>query len=201
MRYAIVDGERAEPTPKARGTCELCESPVYAKCGSVVVWHWAHVSLRDCDPWFEGITQWHLDWQNLVPLERREVKMGRHRADMVTSAGTVVEIQHSYLPEDAIRAREEHYGNMIWIFDAREAWLSGRLTIRWRRKGTGGYWAFEWKHGKKTLDHVTAPLYLDCGDGLILRVMKIRFTPTMRGWVRRGTAETVIDWFDRPAIG
>lgn len=195
MRYAIVDGERAEPTPKTKGVCELCESPVQAKCGSVVVWHWAHVSLEDCDPWFEGITQWHLDWQNLVPKDRREVKRGRHRADMIAANGNVVEIQHSYIPEDAIRKREDHYGDMIWIFDAREAHRSGRLTFLYRRKDDGGYWTFQWKHGRKILQHVTKPLYLDCGDGLIFRVMKMSFNPTMRGWGRRGNKETIVNWF------
>lgn len=195
MRYAIVNGERAEPTPKTKGICELCESPVHAKCGSVVVWHWAHASLKDCDPWFEGITQWHLDWQNLVPREQREVKRGRHRADMITAAGTVVEIQHSYIPEEAIRKREEHYGDMIWIFDAREAYAAKRLTLQYRSKDDGGYWAFKWKHGKKILRHTTKPLYIDCGDGLIFRIMKMSFNPTMRGWGRVGSREIIVNWF------
>jgi len=32
VRFAIVDGEKAEATPKAKGICPHCESEMIAKC-------------------------------------------------------------------------------------------------------------------------------------------------------------------------
>jgi hypothetical protein len=53
--------------------------------------------------------------------------MGSHRADIVTAAGAVVEVQHSPISSDVITAREEFYGErMAWIFDTTQA----HITIR-----------------------------------------------------------------------
>jgi hypothetical protein len=41
-RFAIVDGKKAEATPKAKGICPHCESEMIAECGRVKVWQWAH---------------------------------------------------------------------------------------------------------------------------------------------------------------
>ncbi len=61
--------------------------------------------------------KWHSEWQAEVPAERREVTLGRHRADVVTPSGWVVEIQHSYLSVLEADRRERHYGLGIWIVD------------------------------------------------------------------------------------
>jgi hypothetical protein len=42
MQYATVDKLRAAPAPKLKGTCPACSDPMIAKCGSKVIWHWAH---------------------------------------------------------------------------------------------------------------------------------------------------------------
>lgn len=61
--------------------------------------------------------KWHTEWQAEVPAERREVTIGRHRADAVTLSGWVVEIQHSYLSLLEADRRERDYGLGIWIVD------------------------------------------------------------------------------------
>lgn len=99
-----------------RGTCPGCKKPVVAKVGEVVSAHWAHLSGQDCDTWYE-MTAWHKQWQEQVPIERREVVIGDHRADVVTPSGWVVEFQHSPIDPAEVAKREAHYGTGIWVVD------------------------------------------------------------------------------------
>lgn len=124
MQYSFVDGVRRHPSPKARGVCQLCGREMLAKCGSQIVWHWAHYRSLNCDPWWEGETEWHLGWKARFPEEWREVVKHdrsaneRHIADVVTSRGLVIELQNSPMPEGELKAREAFYGRMIWIVNA-----------------------------------------------------------------------------------
>jgi len=184
MRYAV---DHVEPTQGARSTCPSCGAPVIAKCGRVMVWHWAHEANSDCDPWSEPTTEWHLAWQRRVPVECREVVIGPHRADIVLpleDGRMVVEIQHSGISIEEIREREEFYGRMIWIFDATEATKAGRLTIRkpWMEsthmfldaksgehsgEQSAGPYIWEWRRGRSSLRHCKRPVLLDTGDKLL----------------------------------
>lgn len=180
MRYATGRiGERVEAYPGARAQCPTCGAAVLAKCGQITSWHWAHAATGDCDPWSESETTWHRDWQGMVPPERREVVIGCHRADMVTPDGTVVELQHSYLPADQTAAREAHYGRMIWIFDATQAYDENRIWIRKR----DGYVTFRWKHPRKSVSLCTRPTLLDLGPYLLL-IKKIHTAAPCGGWGR-----------------
>lgn len=121
MFYAIdPEQRRIEPTPKANALCPSCKTDVRAKCGKVVTWHWAHVE-RECDHFSEPMTAWHKAWQETVPENCREVVIGPHRADILSPLGVVVELQHSSISVDEIREREEFYGQMVWVFDVRDA--------------------------------------------------------------------------------
>jgi competence protein CoiA len=111
-----------------------CGHPCRPRCGQVNVHHWAHHARADCDPWSESESAWHRGWKLAVPAERREVIIGRHRADLVTASGGVVELQHSAISSDVIEAREQFYGErMAWIFDVAGAFTAGRLTSTHRR--------------------------------------------------------------------
>jgi competence protein CoiA len=84
--------------------------------------HWAHYRPKDCDPWWENETQWHRDWKNLFPIECREVSHSAtngeiHRADIKTSTGIVIELQHSAMADAERESRENFYGNLVWILD------------------------------------------------------------------------------------
>ena len=122
--FAVVDGIRRKPFRDGKGECQICGQAVTACCGEIVTHYWRHDSLADCDPWSEGITQWHLNWQDLVAEEFREVPLPTlpekpiHRADIRTAAGKIIEFQHSFLSPEEIREREHFYGNMVWVFDA-----------------------------------------------------------------------------------
>jgi hypothetical protein len=126
-----------------------------------------------------------------APPDRREVVMGKHRADVVTASGHVLELQHSGISSEMIHAREEHYGRMAWLFDAREARLENRLDIRYHQ---GRSPTFRWKHPRKTIGCCVKPVMLDIGNNLVLRICAIHFTGMCGGWGRVIRAEKVRDW-------
>ncbi len=121
MQYAKIDGLRSTAQPKLKAICEHCNSAVHAKCGSKVVWHWAHVSVENCDSWYEPETQWHRDWKNNFGQDRSEisiVKDGvRHIADVLTKDDLVIEFQNSNISAETIMARELFYDKMIWVIN------------------------------------------------------------------------------------
>lgn len=144
-------GARIEPTPGARAVCTGCKSEVLAKCGSINVWHWAHVTA-ECDPWHEPESEWHRAWKLAADPDQREVVIGPHRADIVGRFGTVIELQHSAISIDEIREREAFYAprsphGMIWLFDAGE-W-AGRVGIEpTNYSDVGPTVRFDWAHAR-----------------------------------------------------
>lgn len=192
MRLATLDGKRRiYPQPRTRARCLTCDGDVVAKCGRIVVWHWAHV-VKECDEWAEPDSQWHTGWQDLFPNDMREVVIGPHRADIVTSSGWVVELQHSSISTDDIRARERHYNRMVWVFDAREAVEECRLIIRREQKKPGTYRTFRWKHPRKSLVACLRPVFLDLGEDYMLRLGKIYPKAPCGGWGHLVTKESFI---------
>ncbi|WP_083768026.1 MULTISPECIES: competence protein CoiA family protein [unclassified Nocardioides] len=182
--YANLDGVRCLPYPRAQGAeCPTCGAPVIAKCGKINVWHWSHGAHPECDPWAEPDSLWHRTWQEAVPEERREVPFGRHRADLVTAQGVVVEVQHSGISVDEILEREAHYGRMAWIFDATEAVRTERLDIRTKKDNPDPLFrSFRWKHARRSLGACHKPVWLDLGDDRVLRLRKIYTAAPVGGW-------------------
>lgn len=120
MEYALVDGERREAAPKQAGTCPVCGSRMIPKCGTKVLWHWAHQGRKHCDPWWENETEWHRAWKSCFPDQWREqvhfdATGEKHVADVKTPSGIVLEFQNSPMPSAELAAREHFYGNMLWI--------------------------------------------------------------------------------------
>jgi hypothetical protein len=186
MLIAEVDGIRVQATPKSSGVCPLCRVAVVAKCGRINVWHWAHTTLKECDPWYQPESQWHLNWKKLFPIEWTEVVMPPHRADVRLPDGTVIEFQHSPIDVEELQEREEFYGkqSMIWIFDKAEVWWAGRqsgfndVEKRFTVEDGGcinGYPAskFKWLHPHKSVWHSTAHVYLDFGNDVLFKIHEI----------------------------
>ena len=121
MQYSTVNGHRVLPFPKGRGVCDMCGAETLAKCGEKVMWHWAHKSKKDCDPWWENETEWHRNWKSEFPEGFREIVFEcpetgeKHRADIVTDKGMVLEIQNSPISLEELRSREAFYKNLVWI--------------------------------------------------------------------------------------
>ena len=122
MKFALVNNERCEPTPKTRGICPVCNGAVIAKCGKLKAHHWAHAKKQDCknDRW-ETEGEWHRNWKNKFPIECQEkiilANEVKNIADVQTNKGLVIEFQHSHMDSEEQRARENAYKNMIWVVD------------------------------------------------------------------------------------
>lgn len=123
MKFALVSNQKQEATPKTKGICPVCNTPVIAKCGNIKARHWAHETKQNCknDRW-ETEGQWHRDWKNLFPIEWQEqivvVDNKKNVADIRLPQGLVIEIQHSYITHEEQVFREKAYdNNMIWIVD------------------------------------------------------------------------------------
>jgi hypothetical protein len=125
MRFALVDEQRAKPINKGRGNCPVCKGNMMAKCGDKMIHHWAHISKRYCDHWWENETLWHREWKNQFPEDWQEVihfdeaTGEKHIADVKTSLGWVFEIQHSFLKEEERAKRDSFYKKLIWIVDGK----------------------------------------------------------------------------------
>jgi competence protein CoiA len=122
MQFALVDNNRVEAFSDGRGLCPICGSEMIAKCGPRIMHHWAHHRPKDCDPWWENETPWHREWKNLFPIECREVSHTAddgeiHRADIKTTTGIIIEVQHSSMTDSERQSRETFYGNLVWVID------------------------------------------------------------------------------------
>jgi competence protein CoiA len=123
MLIALVNNQRTLASSKLKGLCPGCQQPVTARCGEQRAWHWAHISNKECDSWWEE-TEWHRAWKSNFPLEWQEIILcdthsgEKHIADVRTSHGLVMEFQHSPLDPQERAARESFYNNMVWIIDA-----------------------------------------------------------------------------------
>lgn len=194
MFYALAeDQSRVKPAPKTQAWCPVCRTEVRAKCGSIVAWHWAH-KQRDCDPFSEPMTEWHLGWQEEVPEQYREYVIGPHRADILAPAGFIVELQHSSISPEEITEREKFYQRMVWVFDVREAanakvyrteygyqeFEDYRLSIR--RKANQNYVTFRWRQPRKSVGVCRKPILLDLGDDSLLYLKKIDTEAPCGGW-------------------
>lgn len=122
MHFAIVEGQRSEPSPGIKGSCPFCGAAMIAKCGNQRLHHWAHQGERVCDSWWERETEWHRTWKNRFLKSwqenvRHDHLGEKHIADVLTPHGLVIEFQHSHIRSDERLAREKYYGNMIWVVD------------------------------------------------------------------------------------
>lgn len=125
MKYSLVNNIKSEPFKGGKGSCILCGQETIAKCGTSKVHHWAHTSLKNCDPWWENETEWHRKWKNYFPKEWQEIvhfdeNTGeKHIADVKTSKGLIIEFQNSPMSIDELDSREEFYKKMIWILNGK----------------------------------------------------------------------------------
>lgn len=126
MQYSNVNGQKTLPFPKGKGNCDVCGSDTIAKCGEKVMWHWAHKSKMECDPWWENETEWHREWKEKFPenfreiVHRCEVTGEKHRADIKSDKGIILEIQNSPISFEEMRSREGFYKNLIWIVNGKK---------------------------------------------------------------------------------
>lgn len=153
MEYALYNGLRTAAQPKLKGLCEHCGGAVQAKCGSIVLWHWAHLDLGTCDSWHEPETLWHRNWKHVFGERYSEIRVEKegswHIADVINKDGIVFEFQNSSISGQEIAAREAFYGEkMIWVmngeaFKAHFEMDDDAYTQEWELKFVGEFEAAE----------------------------------------------------------
>ena len=113
MKYAIINGNRAEATKGAKGTCPACGSEMISRICKTKVDHWAHKSKQNCDLWWENETAWHREWKDCFDVEWQEFihkdkNTGEiHISDVTTPHGWTIEIQHSPMDDEEREARNK----------------------------------------------------------------------------------------------
>ena len=172
--------------PGLEARCPGCSGLVIAKCGAIRVWHWCHAHNSDCDSWYQPETQWHSGWKLRAHKACCEVVLGPHRADILGNNNTVIELQHSKISVGAIEAREAFYGNMVWLFDAKE--FAHNIEIRFKNiVNRPSYYTFRWKRPRKSMWACQRPVYLDFGigtdpDSRIFKIKKLHKDKNCAGW-------------------
>ena len=121
MKFALANDERIEASKGAKGVCPSCGSELVAKCGEIVIHHWAH-KKKCSDHWWENETEWHRNWKNQFPNEWQEIihydgSGEKHIADVKTSEDWVVEFQHSAISKEECDSRDNFYKKLIWVVD------------------------------------------------------------------------------------
>lgn len=182
MKYAIVDGGKSEATPKLKGACNCCGSEMIARCGRHKIWHWAHKSRADCDPWWESEGEWHRNWKNHFPVEwQEEIHIDdstgeKHIADVKNPHGLVIEFQNSNIKREEKESRENFYKEMIWVVNGDR----GDLTKDYFDMGLSGpiqenplAYQIKWCGRGKFLENwgeSKAKVYLDFGKDVVWRL-------------------------------
>lgn len=183
MKYAIVEDVKSEATPKLRGTCSYCGSEMVARCGRYKIWHWAHKSKADCDPWWESEGEWHRNWKNHFPAEWQEVVHfdnltgEKHIADVKNPFDLVIEFQNSSMSLEERESREKFYKDMIWVVNGDR----GDLTEAYFNMGLSGpidknplAYQISWLGKGKFLENwseASANVYLDFGKDVVWRLV------------------------------
>ncbi len=176
-RNKYREGLRKKAIPKDTGFCPICGEEVIAKCGDIKIWHWAHKSDFECDSFGEPETKWHLEWKDNFPEETQEViiekniiqtidktkpfkELKKHRADVKTKNGLILEFQNSPISPEKIHEREWFYENMIWILNGKT--LAKNLIYYKRR--------FKWKWYPISWDSAFKDIYIDEGDKFLYKL-------------------------------
>lgn len=175
MKWAIKNDERIKAYPKQRAICPLCDEEVISKCGSIKVWHWSHKKDFVCDSFGEPETLWHLEWKNYFDDECQEVVIGKHRADILTKDGFVIEVQNSPISSKQILERKIFYKNMVWIINSET--IGKNINLRPKEN----YYTFRWKHPPKSWWFAKKKIYVDFGNVLFL-IKKLYSNIPCGGW-------------------
>lgn len=198
MELAIVNGKRERAMPGVTAHCPQCHATVIAKCGEIVVHHWAH-EANDCDPWSEPETPWHRDWKAVVSEIQIEVCRAGHRADIVRGNGQVVELQHSPISSNEIQEREAAYGKMVWLFDGTTIANENLLFANQDNQEVGNHDVeFQWKHPRKTYAQCRRQVYIDLGSE-VLRLGRLDLAggSPYRGWGVMRPRAVFVEWLRR----
>ncbi|NJC44490.1 UNVERIFIED_ORG: hypothetical protein FHT06_001729 [Xanthomonas campestris] len=147
--------KRAEAAGSGQiGKCPWTDLDVKAHVGAIRQ-YWAYIGGQPrLPPGYEPESEWHRCWKEVVDDAQCEVVMGQnkeHRADILGSNDTIIEIQRSVIDIRDVRDRTEFYfkqsgKRMIWVVDIQEFWLKrfflvptdkqGEFKVDWKPRRT-----------------------------------------------------------------
>lgn len=136
--------------------CPYCGERLFQRKGEIRRHHFAHMPGKVCKDTWEStydMSDWHYDWQNSFPKSNQEVLLLvgeiKHRADVLIGR-TVIEFQRTKMAAKSFSDRNSFYFNLgykvIWVFDLREHYSSGKLYCDSDRK------TFHWTKPKSTFN-------------------------------------------------
>jgi hypothetical protein len=156
MLIASHNGERKRAEAAGSGAVGLCpwtNHPVKAHVG-LIRQYWAYDGgSPNFDRGYEPESEWHISWKAPISDEYCEVIFGQnneHRADILGSNDTVIEIQRSVIDIRDSRERVQFYKSetnkrVVWVVDIQEFWRkrfflegkpdeSGTFKVKWKPK-------------------------------------------------------------------
>lgn len=136
--------------------CPYCGERLFQKKGDIRRHHFSHMPKSVCKDSWAGtydLSDWHYAWQNSFPKDNQEVLLAlgeiKHRADVLIGR-TVTEFQRSDMSAKAFSDRNNFYFNLgykvIWVFDFRDQYETGRLRCDVDRK------TFHWTKPRNTFN-------------------------------------------------
>ena len=146
----------------AMGTCPWTKLPVKAHVG-LIRQYWAYVGGQPkFTNGYEPESEWHISWKTPVQDQYCEVIFGEnneHRADILGSNNTVIEIQHSIIDIRDSRARIDFYKGatgrrVIWVVDIQEFWRT-RFFLS-AKSNSNGHYSVTWKPKRSWLWDIAA---------------------------------------------
>jgi competence CoiA-like predicted nuclease len=169
MQFACNSNrERIQPSYSGeRGICPICDNELIGKCGDILIWHWQHSRKSNCDPWKESETEWHRNWKGMFPEDWREVVIEKggqkHRADILTADGTVIEFQNSSILGSTIQDREIFYNKMVWVVNAESFKSNFRYysIVKAKLNSLSNNWDYEVKSMEEEYREVLTEMHED----------------------------------------
>lgn len=157
MLLAIHNGEkkRAEDAGSAEiGICPWTNLAVKAHVGQIRQYWAYHGEKPNFNNGYEPESEWHISWKSPIQDQYCEVIFGvnnEHRADILGSNNTVIEIQRSVIDIRDSRERVQFYRNatnrrVVWVVDIQEFWNKrffleeskefGIFNVKWKPRRT-----------------------------------------------------------------
>lgn len=170
MLIALYNGRRVRAEiagSGAVGTCPWTGLPVKA-CVGEILQYWSYVGgAPKMPPGYEDESEWHEQWKATIEDGNCEVIRGpnkEHRADILGSDNTVIEIQHSRIDIRDSRARVNFYREdtgrrVIWVVDIQDIW---RDTFNLGNRDEKGHFRVEWSPRRMWLWDLAADTDTNC---------------------------------------
>lgn len=162
------------------------------KRGQIKIHHFAHRAGEgaNCQAEQDGKTDWHLWWQQRIRPDRIEFQIRKENnvlkiadAINVLPSGTlsIIEFQHSVMPEKEMKFREEFYtrsdllsswgipncpSTLTWIFDLSSCDIEIESIY-------GDFVCFKWKQGTKYMLKSKQRTFYDFGKQDLIQILAI----------------------------